>query len=579
MAFRTRERLQARIASIFKELLARETCVDISVPERAEFGHYSTNIAFKLAKEEGKPPMMVAGELANDLMAFTANNIFEKVEIAPPGFVNMWIKKEVLQDELRIILSEKEKYNRPGIGKKKTVIVEYASLNIAKPMHAGYLRNIAIGDALANAHEALGYKVIRWNYLGDWGTQFGKIVAAYKMWGDKNAIRKNPIEELQKLYVRFHTEAKDDPELEARGRLEFSKLEKRDGENRRLWEWFKKESLKEYKVTLKKLSVKFDVEIGEAFFERQMRPVIDELVKKGIAVRSEGALVVHLDQFGLPTAMAEKSDGTSLYLTRDLANLRYRLSKYKPARILYVVGNEQSLHFEQVFRVAKMMGLNTDTAEHVKFGLVYAEGKKKFSTREGNTVLLNDLIREAEERALAVVREKHAELSGREQKSVSESIALGALKYVNLRENRNSDIVFDWSKMLDFSGDSAPYLQYTYARLRSIERRVGMRKRLVAKMISRDVRSLRHDYDLEVVRRLIRMPDAIRLAAESTSPNLLALHLYELANSANRFYESTSILKETNPSRRNAHLMLIRAAAMMLKDGLRLLGISAPERI
>jgi len=374
------------ILAILKQVVPDGTPIEISVPEESNFGHYSTNVALRLAKTEGKPPMAVAEDLAAKVMAAAPTNFFEKTEAAAPGFVNFWVNKKVFQAELKKI-SKEEKYGHITIGKKKTVIVEYSDVNIAKVMNLGHFRTTIIGAALANIFEFSGYKVIRWNYLGDWGTQFGKLIAAYKLWGEKENIEKDPINELQKLYVRFHEEAKSDPMIEKRGQEEFKKLEDGDKENRKLWEWFKEESLKEFERTYRVLDVDFDVWLGEAFFEPALKAVVQECVEEGIAERSEGAMVIKLDAFHLPPALIEKSDGASLYLTRDIANLRYRLEKYDPAKILYIVGNEQTLHFEQLFSIAKLLGMDSADLVHIKHGLVLGEGGKKFSTREGRTFL------------------------------------------------------------------------------------------------------------------------------------------------------------------------------------------------
>ena len=580
-----RERVFAHVLSV----VPKGTEFEVVPAPRPEMGHYATNIALRLAKEAGRPPLVLAEMLAEKIAAGAPKGFFESVTAAPPGFVNFKLSAATIRAEFGRIVKAGEAYGRVNTGRGRTAIVEYASLNIAKPFHVGYLRNIAIGDTLANLHDALGYKVIRWNYLGDWGTQFGKLIAAYKMWGKKEDVDANPIQALLDLYVRFHDEAKYRTELEEIGRDEFRKLEAGDEENRKLWTWFKEESLKEFAVTLKKLNVKFDVDIGESFFEGEMKPVVDELAKKKIAVRSEGAMIVPLEQFGLPPAMVEKTGGGSLYLTRDLANLKYRVATYAPAKILYIVGNEQSLHFEQVFKVASLLGL-APKAElmHVKFGLVFAERGQKFSTREGNIILLEAVFTKAERLAREIVEKKNKDLSPGEKDAVAGQVALGALKYANLKENRNSDVIFDWDAMLDFSGDSGPYLQYTYARLQSIVRKSQIPE---SKFQEADLKRLETEGEFAVIEKLAEFPEAVRAAGETYAPNHLTTYLYELANAVNRFYESTPILEvksktrnseknnDNDAARRDARLLLVKTAAGILKSGLALLGIEAPEKI
>jgi len=350
--------MKEEIIHLLKKILGTEAPIDISVPDEALFGHYSTNFALRAAKTKGVPPLELAKEYAAQIAASAPAGFFDNVEAAAPGFINFWLSDETVQKEFHKIARDK-KFGAGNVGKKHTIIVEYSQPNIAKKMHVGHLRTTIIGAALANILEFSGYRVIRWNYLGDWGTQFGKLIAAYKMWGDKKTVEANPIEELQKLYVRFHEEMKSNPELDARGREEFKKLEEGDRENRRLWEWFKKESLGEFRKLYKILEVDFDTWIGESFFEGEMKATVKELLGDGVAEQSEGAVVVKLDPEGLPPALIQKSDGASLYLTRDIANLRYRLKKYKPTKILYVVGNEQALAFDQLFAVATRLGWNS----------------------------------------------------------------------------------------------------------------------------------------------------------------------------------------------------------------------------
>jgi arginyl-tRNA synthetase len=568
--------MNKKIVQLLKNIFGAEALIDVSVPDEELFGHYSTNFALRAAKTKGVPPLELAKEYAARIAAAAPAEFFQKVEAAAPGFINFWLSEGTVQKEFAAITRDK-KYGAGNIGRGKTVIVEYSQPNIAKKMHVGHMRTTIIGAALANILELSGYKVIRWNYLGDWGTQFGKLIAAYKMWGDRKSVEKDPIETLQRLYVRFHEEIKTDSALEKRGQQEFKKLEDGDRENRKLWEWFKSESLKEFKKMYKILDVDFDVWIGEAFFEREMKATVKELMDAHIAERSEGAVVIKLDAVGLPVALIQKSDGASLYLTRDIANLRYRLKKYKPAKILYVVGNEQALAFEQLFAVAKLLGWNSAELKHIKYGLVLGEGGKKLSTREGTAQPLEGVIAEAIAKAREVIDKKNPDLLPKEKEEIALVVALGALRYNDLKENRTTDIVFNWEKMLDFSGDSAPYLQYTYARLKSILRKSKISD---AKLRSTGgVETLERTTELALMRKLFEFPDVVERAGELYSTSTLAVYLYKLAVVSNKFYETTPILKDDDVARRAARLLLAATVAQVLQKGLGLLGIKTLEKI
>lgn len=545
---------------------------------RSDLGDFSINLAFDIAKKEKKSPAEAGREIVERL---SGNNdfkkVFKKIEFALPGFVNFYFSEEFLRKSLKDIYGIGGSFGSSQKGAGQKIIVDYSQPNIAKRMHVGHFRSTIIGDAIANMHKFLGYDVIRWNYLGDWGTQFGKLIAAYKMWGDKKIVEAKPIETLMALYVRFHDELKSNLELEDKGRQEFKKLEDGDAENRKLWEWFKNESLKEFDKIYKLLGVGFDTYEGESFFEKQMKPLVDGLMKNNIAQESQGSQIISLDKYGLPPALIQKSDGASLYITRDIASLKYRVSKYNPAKIIYVVGNEQSLHFQQLFAIADILGLGSAELDHVKFGLVLGEDGKKLSTREGKVVLLEEVIQKVIGLAVDVVKEKNPKLSEEQRQSIAEAVGIGALKYNDLRENRHSDIIFDWSRMLNISGDSGPYLQYTYARLTNIKRKAGW---LAGWMIGRsNGRHLETEQDLLIIRKVLNFPDVVSESATMLLPNILALYLYELANLANAYYASTPILKDENKKRRNDRLMLIGVTASVLKTGLNLLGIQTPERI
>ena len=543
-----------------------ETNFSLEEPEVKGRGNFATNVAFLLAKKRGVSPLTAAEELKSKLRD---NKLFEKVEVAQPGFVNFWISRKSVAKEFQEIVGAKTKWGRPKVLKKELVIVEYSSPNVAKPMHVGHLRSTIIGDALANIYEFLGYKVIRWNYIGDWGTQFGKLTAAYKMWGNKKELEANPIQTMLKLYVRFHEEAKKEPSLEKKGQEEFRKLEECNRENKKLWEWFRRESLKDFNRLYKVLDVKFDITAGESFYEKDLKPLIERLEKSGVAQKSEGALIIPLDNMGLPPALIRKSDEASLYITRDIANLEYRLKKYKPAKILYVVANEQALHFSQLFAVAKIMGFTSTEVQHIKFGMVLGSDGKKLSTREGKIIILDDLISEGVKLAYQEVQKKNTKLRALEKQKIATAVGIGAIKYNDLSQNRGGDITFNWEKMLSFIGNSAPYLQYTYARLRSVLKK-GKVGKFDAKLLS--------DAERYIILKLSQFPEAVKRGAESNLPNHLADYLYDLAQLANNYYEVNPIL-QSEPKVRAVRLNLIKAVAETLKNGLNLLGIQTLERM
>ena len=543
---------------------------DVRISENPERGHLSTNAAFILAKKNQSAPMVAAEELRSYLHQHAPADYCEKIEIVAPGFVNVWLTQSAIRSEFKKICSTrmwgKEKKGR-GV-----VIVEYSSPNIAKPLHIGHIRSTVIGDAISNIYDFVGYNVVRWNYIGDWGTQFGKVIAAYKLWGKRGEVKKEPVDELGKLYIRFHEELKSHPELEDRARDEFKRLEGGNKENLKLWRWFKKESLREMARVYNRLGVRFSIYIGESFYQDRMGPSVESLVKGCLAKESEGALVVPLDTYNLPPGLIRKSDGATLYLTRDIANLEYRLSEYKPKKIAYVIGNEQALHLSQLFAVADAMGVGKNVElTHVKFGLILGKDGKKFSTREGGVVELGRVIDEAVERAQRTLKERRAELKPAAAKSAAGAIGVGAVKYNDLSQNRLSDIIFDWDKMLSLEGNSGPYLQYTYARLKNILRKA----RRVPKL---DVAALEESRDLAIVTKLAEFPEALKRAALGYMPHYLATYLYELAKEVNSFYQSEPVLYST-PKLRGVRLNLVKKAAEVLKTGLNLLGMETVERM
>ena len=554
--------IKAKIESLLKRV-ARKKLVDIEVfpPDNEKFGHYSTNAALKLARVLKKNPLVVAEEIVKKINLIPHYSLLiSRVEIAPPGFINFWLREGVIAAELKQVLKTKNKYGQSQIGKGKTVIIDYSAPNIAKPMHVGHLRSAIIGQTLYNLFRFLGYKVIGDDHLGDWGTQFGALIVAYKKWFNKKEFNKNPIEHLVKLYVKFHKESEKHDWLLPLAREETKKLQEGDGENRKIWRLFTKESLKEFHKIYKRLGIKHDITLGESFYQPMLNQIIKEALRKKIAKKDEGAVKIFFDNH-LPPMVIQKSDESYLYTTTDLATIKYRARKWRPLKILYVVSNEQTHHFEQIFEANKLLKyIKPKTLEHVKFGMILGETGNKTSTRRGQFIKLENLLDEARKKAAGINRK------------VAEEVGIGAVEYRVLSHSRQSDIVFNWKEMLNLQGNSGPYLQYTYARLRSVLRKAqGLPKKP-------DFLLLETESEKAVMRQLVYFPDALERAASLYETNILTDYLFKLSNELNRFYEKEPILKAPKPLREN-RLNLILVATIILKNGLNLLGIKAPERM
>ena len=544
---------------------------EVKLSESIEHGHISTNAAFALAKIKKTSPKEAAEDIRSYLHKNTPTDYFDHIDIAGKGFVNMYLTPQTIANELSKITRMGSRYGRPDKKPGETVIIEYSSPNIAKPMHVGHLRTTIIGDALARIFDFVGYKVVRWNYLGDWGTQFGKLIAAYKLWGSK-IKGADSVDKLNELYVKFHKEIKKHPELEEKGREEFAKLEKGDKKNKKLWKKFKKDSIKEFNKIYNLLGVHFSVNIGEAFYSKYTDDVINLLIEEEIATESEGALIVDLERFDLPTVMVRKSDGATLYTTREIANLKYRKDEYKPSKILYVVGNEQALHFSQLFAISKLLGFSEDVdLVHVKHGLISKGDGKKLSTREGTAIKLEELLDKAISLAKKNIEKREHSFKDGEIKDVSKAIGLGAIKYNDLSQNRTSDISFDWDKMLSFEGNSGPYLQYTYARLKSILRKAG-------RIPKSNINSIENENDQALALKLAEFPDVLQRTIDAYQPNYLANYLYELSREINSFYHSEPVLY-SEPGARSLRLNLVKVSSRVLKTGLGLLGIEVVEKM
>ncbi len=523
------------VGEALKKLFNCEAPFEILVPENENFGHYSTNAALRLAKTFKQNPMEIAENLKAQILKLEAG-FFEKIEVAQPGFINFWLSPKILQDSIKEILSKKEKFGR-GTAKKQTIVIEYSSPNIAKPLGIHHLSSTIIGQALVDILRFDGYKVISLSFPGDWGTQFGLLIAGYKKWGNKEKVKKNPIDELLNLYVKFSAAAKENLEFLDEGRSEFKKLEDGDKENLKLWEWFSKESMDDFERVYKILGMKIENTIPESYYETGMKALVRNALERGIAEKGEdGSVVIKIPGSETPEII-QKSDGATIYTTRELAAIRHRLKKWKADKILYVAANQQTFHLDQVFRCAEILGFaKPEQLAHVRFGMMLASSGKKFATREGKLIRMEDVLNEAVTRSEKIVEKLNPELSKKEKEKIANIVGIGAVKFFDLAQNRVSDIIFDWDKMLNLKGASAPYIQYTYARLKSILRKAACPK-------SFDPSLLKNEYELTILNHLLHFPEIVEDSAIYYEPNRLAGYLLRLAEKVNLFYETTPVLK------------------------------------
>lgn len=566
------KKLRQEIAKIAKKNWQVELSDVVLVsPKELWQGDLTTNVALKVAARWGVPSSQVADIIIGELVQakFIKKN-FTKVNAAGPGFVNFFMAPQTIYDTVKMGLSNSTSPEWRG----KKVLVEYSSPNIAKPMHVGHLRTTIIGQALVNLYQALGAKVLAVNYLGDWGTQFGKLLVAYDKWGSKVSLKHNPINEMLRVYVKFHEQAKKDPELDKQAQVAFQQLEKGNAALMGKWKLFKQYSLVEFKSLYKRLGVKFNHWEGESMYQSLLKVVIKDLVTKKVAtVNEDGSIVVLFNDSKTPPMLVQKSDGASLYATRDLAALRSRVKKYRPHLMLYVVGGEQSLYFDQLLSVSKITGYAGITnIKHIKFGFIFGADGNKMATREGKIIKLEEIFNQAIDLAWRVIQKKSPQLLAHEKAKVAEAVGVGAVKYNDLSQNRLTDIIFDWKKMLSFDGNSGPYLQYTYVRLKSILRKAGKIKLLKFKVESLG------DEDLDLLRKLAQFKNALERAAQENGPHLVAGYLYELANAVNSYYHESPVLKALEPVRSN-RLKLVEQAAETLKLGLAILGMQVVERM
>jgi len=552
--------------------------IEILYPDTSDHGDFACNISLQLSKQLKKNPREI-GEIIKNKLNLAPE--IKRIEIAGPGFLNFFIDNQYLKE---FFLSQQSFDLNLNYGNNKPIAIEYSQPNIAKPLGAHHLITTILGQTLCNLYSFLQFDVKSVNHIGDWGTQFGKLIYAYQTWGNKEEIEKNPIPELLKLYIKFHNEAEKNEDIEDFGRAEFLKLEQGDQQNRKLWQWICDISLQEIEKIYKKLDgINFKYTIGESFYEKKMEPILKLGETKGFFKKGEkGALMYFFEDNNIPPLMLKRSDGATLYATRDLAQIQYRSQTWNILRNIMVVDVAQELHFKQVFTIAKKLELNktsngliTDLI-HIKFGRMQFRDKK-MSTRKGNIILAEDVISEAITRAKILINSKESQLNESEKNNLAKDMAIGAIKYNILSQNRISNIIFDWDKMLSFDGNSAPYLQYTYARSNSILKKAKEQNYDFNTTISPEIKLTNKERELLIL--IQRFPQIILRASEEYYPHYMCNHLYELAQKFNSFYNSESVLKATNNNDKIKRLQLVLICNKIIQKVLNILGIQAPEKM
>ena len=536
----------------------------IEVPKYANQGDLAFP-AFTLAKVLRKAPQAIASEIVE---AVSDKHIARAEAMGP--YANFFLERSAFADEvLKEVLELGEHYGDWDYGQGRKVVIDMSSPNIAKPMSMGHLRSTVIGNAIANLEKKVGYEPIRINHLGDWGTQFGKLIEAYKLWGSEELVKADPIAELIKLYVRFHEEAELDPTLDDKGRAWFKKLEDGDAEAVRLWEWFRSESLKEFNRVYDLLGVTFDSYNGEAFYNDKMDVVVDMLEDANLLKVDNGATIVDLEKYDLPPALIKKSDGATLYMTRDLAAANYRKNTYDFAKCIYVVGMEQSNHFKQLKAVLNELNFPwAETIVHIPFGLITLNGKK-LSTRKGKIILLEGVLKEATELALKQIEAKNPSLENKE--AVAHAVGVGAVIFHDLKNDRTNNFDFALEEVVQFEGETGPYVQYTHARAMSILRKANHT------VDTKEAFSLTDDDAWEVLKLIENYPNVVRFAEEKCEPSAIAKFVINLAQAFNKYYAHTKVLVEDEAF--NSRIALVQTTASILKQGLALLGVAAPDEM
>ncbi len=546
-------------------LSADEIAGLLELPPDSAMGDYAFP-CFKLARSLRKAPPMIAGELVKVINA----DFLSRVE-AVGGYLNFFIDKALYASSvIGEVLDKGEKYGSSDMGAGKTICIDYSSINIAKRFHIGHLSTTALGNALYKIYSFLGYKCVGINHLGDWGTQFGKMIAAYKHWGSREMVEQGGVQALSDLYVKFHAEAEKDPSLDDEGRAWFKKIETGDEEAISIWQWFKDLTLKDANRVYDMLGVKFDSYAGEAFYMDKMGPVIEELREKKLLKESDGAYVVDLEEYGMPPCLIIKSDGATLYTTRDLAAAFYRKKTYDFTKCLYVVAYQQSLHFRQLFKVIELMGHEwAKDMEHVEFGMVSYEGQA-LSTRHGHVIYLEDLLNRSIEKARAIIDEKSPNLDDKD--GVARKVGIGAVVFFALSAGRIKDIDFWWDRALNFEGETGPYVQYTYARCCSV---LG---KAPANLPDADYSTLDDAEAQDIVRLLEQFPELVKEAAQRNEPSLITRYTVDLAQAYNKFYYEHRIL-DCEPATSAARIAITKAVRNVIGTGLTLIGVEPTEKM
>ena len=543
----------------------------IEIPSNKDMGDYSFP-CFKLAKELRKAPQMIATELKEKL-EFDESTI-SKVEVVG-GYLNFFVNSEAIAKSVfEEIDTKKENYGSSNTGEGKNIVIDYSSPNIAKPFHIGHLRSTVIGNSLYKIYKKLGYNCIGINHLGDYGTQFGKLIEGYKRWKDEYNIEENPIDELTKIYIRINNLCKEDESVLEACRDNFKKLEEKDEYCTVLWEKFRKLSLKEFQKVYDLLDIHFDSLNGEAFYSDKMQEIIDILDRSGKLVESEGARVINLDDKQMPPCLIEKSNGSTTYATRDLAAIMYRARTYNFDKALYVTSYEQILHFRQIFEVAKLLGLDEkyiDGLTHIPFGMVQLK-TGKMSTREGNIIKLEDLLNEAISRSKEIMDTKNPDLENKDE--IAKIIGIGAVIFNDLYNSRIKDEIFDWDEMLNFNGETGPYLQYIYVRTNSIIQKAGY----IPELKNVDFSELRNENADKIIKMLYEFENTIKLSAEKYEPYIIARYLIDLAQAFSSFYNNYKIISD-DKNAQDARLYLTYCVNIVLKSGAELLGMKMPEKM
>lgn len=553
------------LAAVIPSLNQDQILALLEKPKSSDLGDIAFP-AFSLAKTERKAPQAIAADIAEKIDQTDFSQI-----VATGPYVNFFLDKaQVSSQVLRTILTEGADYGQADSGQGRNITIDLSSPNIAKPFSVGHLRSTVIGDSLSKIFQKVGYQTVKINHLGDWGKQFGLLITAYKLWGNQAAVEANPIKELLELYVRINDEVKDHPEYDEEARAWFRKLEDGDPEALELWQWFRDESLLEFNRIYDLLDVSFDSLNGEAFYNDKMGEVVKLLEEQELLSESDGAMVVNLEKYGIEhPALIKKSDGATLYITRDLAAALYRWRTYHFAKSVYVVGQEQSAHFKQLRALLAEMGyIWSQDISHVSFGLV-TKGGQKLSTRKGNVILLEPTIAEAIKRAEKQIETKNPDLENKA--AVAQAVGVGAIKFYDLKTDRNNGYDFDLNAMVSFEGETGPYVQYAYARIQSILRKADYQPD------PSQVYSLEDTDSWEIITLLQAFPDTVQRAADKFEPSVIAKFATNLAQAFNKFYAHTRILDQG--LERNSRLALSYAAAVVLKESLRLLGIQAPEQM